>query len=426
MVIKLNPKWIIYFEIVFSVLYKSLGIFGMDVNFLNYITHFFAIILLYFVLSNRYGSARFVRYIKLEMYIILFLLCITFLGIFLTPTFYRDILNYFSAASYIKGILNFFRFFILYLACVKFFSLDDIRKMYKVLWLLFLLNVFLCLIECFALGYKWDYLGGTFGVEMGGNAGLNVILVVAVSMIIIFYLNKKINMFTMVIIETVCTLIASIAELKIFYFEIVLIIALCIMLERRNYNTIKVIVVSVAILLIGLLVLGMLFPEQLALFLNPEDFVSYATESYEEGTLGRLTMFSQLEDILFCRYPIARICGFGIGMFDPTSGSYLAKQYSSLRVGWFTNSCVVLNLGYLGLGVFFLFMINAIIKALKERKKCDCEERLYINHSIVITVIMIVSMWYNSSMISGTTAYLIFYFMAIPTIILKNRENQRR
>ena len=117
------------------------------------------------------------------------------------------------------------------------------------------------------------------------------------------------------------------------------------------------IVFSIAILVIGLLVLGVLFPDQLAFFLNPEDFAAYASDSYEGESLGRLSMFSQLEEHIFQNYPIARILGFGLGAFDPTSTGYIAQKFVYLKAPWFGNATILLNFGYIGLIMFYIFLV---------------------------------------------------------------------
>lgn len=420
--IKITPKGLIYFQIAFSLLYKTIEIIGVNAEKLNYVLHLVAICLLFFIIRDK--DKKIGKYVKFESAIIWILLSVTFVGIFIMPLCYSDLLSNVALGVYVKGLLNFYRFFIFFFAVIKYLTYDDVEKIFNLLEKLFWLNMILCFFEYFVLGCKQDFLGGIFGISYGGNVGLNILLCFFSALYALRYLNKKVSLVQFMTIEVICILLATMAELKIYYIELVVIMLLAVVLVKPNRNTIKIILASVLILGVGLYALSIIFPRQLAILTNSDKLSKYAGGSYVTGSLGRMTMFQELEGIFFQDYPLVRFFGFGIGTFDPTSSSYWAVKYNYLRAGWFGNSYVLLNLGYVGLIAMYVFYINLAKKAFVGRKKYR-EDKLYMDFVIIMIVIIVVSMWYNSTIISANVAYLLNLVIAIPIIVKKERSNIR-
>lgn len=418
MIIKITPKGLIFFQIYFSLLYKILELFGVGVDKLNYVLHFVAIYLLCFMVCDKEHAIK--KYIKYETMVMLSLLITTIIGIFIVPLCYTDVLTYATIGMYVKGILNFYRYFIFFFAVIKYLDFDDVKHVFKILEKIFLLNILLCFVEFFALGCKQDFLGGIFGITYGGNVGLNILLCFFSALYALRYLNKEISVMTFGIVEILCVLMATMAELKVYYVELIIIMLIAVILVRPNRNTAKMIIAFGLILGVGMVALSIIFPEQLDILLNGDKLTKYAGGSYVTGSLGRMTMFQELEAIFFQDYPVVRLFGFGIGTFDPSSTSHLAKEYSYLRAGWFGNSSIVLNIGYVGLGLVYVFYLNLARKAFVWRKKF-VEEKIYMDFVIIMIVIILMSMGYNSTMLSGTIAYLLYFVIAIPIIVYKKK-----
>lgn len=430
MIIKISPKQLIYFQIVFNFTYNTLQIFNINSTPLYYITHVVTLGLAVFLLLFKKDNSKKGKEMKTEYIIVLLYLVITILGIFIFPIFYSDILFNQSIVGYIKGFLNFYRTFIFYFACVYYLDYKDVGKIYKWYTKLFVFNVFLCAIEFLILGCKWDYLGGSFGIQQGCNAGLNICLCITVSIMTIKYLNKKMSLRLYLLVDIVAIAICAIAELKLFYFEFAIIIVVALLLEKKNVNSVKLIVGSIGILTVGLIILGILFPDQLAFFLNPDSFADYASDSYEGRSLGRLSMFLQLEEDIFKLYPVARFFGFGVGAFDPTTSGYIAQKFLYLKAPWFGNATIVLNFGYVGLVAFYVFLIVPLIKAWNLRKSVkNVEIRMYLTHTIIMVIIMLITLWYNNTMTTNRTLYPLIFFLVLPTLIrihLKKTEEQKK
>lgn len=418
--IKVTPRGLIFFQIIFSMLYKTLELSGLGVEKLNYVLHFITLYLLFFILRDKTSEKK--KHIKFEIFITIILLLTTVVGIFIIPLCYSDIIKHATVGMYLKGILNFYRYFIFFFAVIKYLDCDDMKKIFNILEKVFVLNAILCFIEYFIMGCEQDFLGGIFGIAYGGNVGLNILLCFFSALYALKYLNQKINIGSFIGVEVVCVLLATMAELKIYYIELVVIMIVAVLLVKPNKNTVKIVLASILILGVGMYALSVIFPRQLAILMNGDKFSTYAEGSYVSGSLGRLTMFQELEEIFFQDYPLIRFFGFGIGTFDPTSSSFWATKYSYLRAGWFSNSSILLNLGYVGLLTMYVFYINIGKKAFVWRKQFN-EERIYIDFSIIMIVIMLITMWYNQTMLSGTIAYLLYFVLAIP-IILYNQKVQ--
>lgn len=416
--IKITPRGLIFFQIIFSMLYKTLELFGLEVEKLNYVLHFVAIYLLFLLLRDKNREMK--KYIRFEMIATIILFVTTIVGIFIIPLCYRDIVEHATFGMYMKGLLNFYRYFIFFYAVIKYLDYNDIKIIFNILEKMFVLNIILCFVEYFFMGCEQDFLGGIFGITYGGNVGLNILLCFFSALYALKYLNKKISIYSFIGVEIICILLATMAELKIYYIELIVIMVVAALLVKPNRNTVKIILASVLILGIGMYALSVVFPKQYDILMNADKFSRYAEGSYVSGSLGRMTMFQELEEIFFQDYPLIRFFGFGIGTFDPTSSSYWATKYSYLRVGWFANSSILLNLGYVGLITMYIFYINLGRKAFMWRNQFE-EEKIYMDFTIIMIVIMIVTMWYNQTVLSGTTAYLLYFVIAIP-VILNNQK----
>lgn len=421
MKIKITPRGLVYFQVVFNLLYKMLEIVGISVGKFNYISHSIAIFLLFFMLTDK--NRKVAKYVKFEAIAVLILGLTTMIGIFVIPLCYRDIIEHASFGMYMKGILNFYRFFIFFFAVIKYMNFDDVKKIFNILEKIFILNLILCCMEYFLMGYKQDFLGGIFGVTSGGNVGLNILLCFFSALYALKYLNKKVSIFSFITIEIICIILATMAELKIYYIELIVIMLIAAFLVKPNRNTVKILLASALILGVGIYALSIIFPEQLEILMNNDKLSQYAGGSYVTGSLGRMTMFQELEEIFFKDYPLIKYFGFGIGTFDPTSSSYWAQTYSYLQAGWFGNSAILLNLGYVGLLTVYVFFINQVRKAFVWRKNYVIEEKIYMDFSIIMIILILVSMWYNSTILTGTISYLLYFIIAIPIIMHNEKKN---
>ena len=421
MIIKITPKGLIFFQIYFSLLYKILELFGFGVEKLNYVLHFVAIYLLFFMVCDKDNRIR--KYIKYESIVTFILLITTVIGIFIVPLCYTDVLCYATVGMYVKGILNFYRYFIFFFAVIKYLDFNDVKHIFNSLEKIFVLNILLCFVEFFVMGCEQDFLGGIFGITYGGNVGLNILLCFFSALYALRYLNKKISVMSFGIMEVLCVLMATMAELKVYYIELIVIMLIASVLVKPNRNTAKMIIASVVILGVGMVALSIIFPKQLEILINGDKLAKYAGGSYVTGSLGRMTMFQQLEEIFFKDYPFVRLFGFGIGTFDATSTSYWAKEYSYLRVGWFGNSSILLNLGYVGLVMMYLFYMNLARKAFVWRSRF-IGGKIYLDFVIIMIVIILASMFYNNTVLSGTIAYLLNFVIAIPIILYKQNTEK--
>lgn len=98
--------------------------------------------------------------------------------------------NYQSIIYYLWGLRNNFRFYLFFLLCIVILKKKDIPHFYRFLDILLLVNIFVCTIQYFALGFKRDYLGGVFGTFQGCNGYINLFMVIVLTKSVIYYINK--------------------------------------------------------------------------------------------------------------------------------------------------------------------------------------------------------------------------------------------
>lgn len=417
--IRITPQGLIIFQMIFCMFSRLLTSMSPSLDKLTYMTHLIAVMLLWFLCRSKYTHEK-TRYIRVEKILILITVIGALAGFTIVPIATYDVMTSVSISVYVKGCINYFRFYIFYLACITFLNVEHVKKMVHIIWVVFIINIFICLYEFFVLGCKMDFLGGSFGYIYGGNSGLNILLCVVTPIIVCDYIQKKISQKKLAFFVAVLLLIAAAGELKIFFIEFIVMTAFCMIMLKPNANTVKLILISIAFLILMVNLLDMLFPGSMETLLNPEDTTSYLTNGYVTGSLGRFSMFGQLEKLFYGKYPLTKYFGFGLGMFDATSSAPLAIHYSYLQVGWFGNATILLNSGYVGLISLYVFLICTLVRGFAAFLRDKTNTVLVM--SISMTGIAIICMWYNATMSSASTGYLMYFLFAIPAIYTRERK----
>lgn len=350
--------------------------------------------------------------------------CRGFIILFFVYTLIGYALNMSSILRYTWGLRNNFRFYVLFLGCCIFMKKKDIDIYLKYMDKIFWLNAVLCFIQYFLLGKRQDLLGGIFGVQRGSNGYLNVFLLIIIGKSLLFYLNKKESVFNCIAKSGVSFILASFAELKIFYVEFVIILVAAILITDFTWKKVMILCMGIIGLYVGIEVLINLYPEFVDTF-SVNGMLAYATskKGYTgKGDLNRLTAISTIGNH-YLKTPLEKLIGMGLGSCETASYKFLTsafyRNYSYLHYTWLSTAFVFLEMGYIGLLFFFGFFVVVFCVA-RNRLKREEENKVYCQLAMIMAISCILIGIYNSSL-RTEAGYMVYIVLSFP-IILQNKE----
>lgn len=351
-------------------------------------------------------------------------LVVMFIFIFVSIVLISATINLVPIHLVLWASRNVLRFFIYFIAIVFTFHKRDIEKLFKIFIHAQWINIVLVLYQFLILNLKQDLLGGIFGIELGGNNGLNIFLVIIYVYTISEYMHKTttiVNLF-FVIISTL--FISAIAEIKMFFLEFVTITALVILLLKASRRTLYIVFFSIVGLVIGLEVLNVFFPTHYEVLVNLSNMESYLNQQGGGYNISRFGAFTEINDLFFKDNVIKNLLGIGFGAseyssFDIFTSSFY-HQYGGYNYRRFMHQMLFLETGYMGIASYLCIFIAIAYQAFIY-KTANTKASAYRLFSIIFTLIIIGNIFYNESM-RIEFAYLIFPFLAIIPIL----ENKKR
>ena len=350
------------------------------------------------------------------------------IGLFFVFTLIGLVLNYQSILYYLWGVRNNFRFYVAFLAFAYFLNMENIERYLKLFDKLFWINTIVCLFQCFILGFSQDNIGGLFGVRSGGNAHLNVFLVIVVTKSIVYYFNKKENIKECLLKVGAALLIAALAELKFFFIEVAIILALASLLSRFSWRKVLAIILILIGIVLGISLLEILFPGFAGMFTIEGILANSASESgyTGRGDLSRLTAIPTVVERFFS-HEGSSLIGYGLGNCDYSSAfEFLTtpffRAYSWMHYMWFSTAFIFLEMGYIGLFFFFGFFVLVFVYSEKVSEK-NSGKKVYCQIAKIISILAVLIAIYNVSL-RTETGYMIYFMLGLPFVKQSENGNQ--
>ncbi|WP_270496563.1 hypothetical protein [Eisenbergiella porci] len=411
-----KPEGWIWCIIVFNCIYKALVNFLNMPSAINYLNDLFCLLLLYAmsISVQKHG----IRNAKIPARIFLVLLIETVLSY---------MFNLYSPLVYIWGLRTLFRYFVFFFACTLFVKKDTIERILDFLYKILIVNLIFAILE-YTMGYGLDAVTGLYSEGMhtaGGSAALNILMCIVCTHTVIQYYEKKVSLLKMLIPILASIYMSAIGEIKVFYFEIILIFTLCSLFTRFSWKKLVGIFCGVAVLVIGLGLYGHYYGDR-GTFFSIESAMMYLGadgSTYGQAALNRTTALPYMWEHILTD-PIKKIFGLGLGYADivsfPAFSSGFAAKYSFLGYQYWFASLELTNIGLLGVVLLTIFYTNIFIYCSK-RKKTDSENGgLY---CLVQVVVCLTFVWffYNQALIMDFAAFMLYWILAVP-YILTNAE----
>lgn len=370
------------------------------------------------------------KLLRLKMYpIIKWQFLMLFLGIV------TAIMNSINPILILWSLRNLGRFVVFFLACVEYLRVDDIKRLYSFFKTIFLLNFLVIMYQYIVLGLRQDYLGGIFGTTNGANAYLNMFLILISVYELILWLQKKESFHTILTIFIIALMESVLCEIKVYFVEVAIIIALSFFVLNLVYNNTLILkgiclgAGALFLIVIALQFLYSLYP-RFTDFFSSRYFIEEMTRPggyTNSGDLNRLTAISTINDTVFSDSLLKKIFGMGLGSTEYSGKTALLTSpfyriYEYLHYQWFSHAWLYLECGYIGiisyLAGFFELGMKGVARA-KQMQKNELQSS-YVLAAVVLNFMTIILFIYNQSL-RLESAYLLY--ICLSAIYVGEKKN---
>lgn len=410
---KISGKQILYFELIciFTVPFCT-SVFGLP-RALLYIIDFINIFLLMLCLG--YFGLRRQSVIQISMTIVM----ITVVGLAGYMSWGT------SFVQYIWGLRTTLRFFIFLINCYYIFDMEDICRIWNILYKLLFVNVIFATYQYFGRGISGDMLGGTFGTLMGASGYLVALLSLVLTYVISLYVYKKIKVWKVLLTYAGVLYISILAELKIIYLLLVLIIAVSAIISKPDPRTILIVAAAVILLIVALRVLAVLNPVSFGYMSSWEDLMFYLNNSYtSEGGFSRTDSIPRINELFFKGSLSKELFGYGLGQCDNSNievlNSIFYERYGHYNYRLFFYAMTYLEMGIAGLFIYLMFYIGTLINTVR----CSFAEYKEYKLMSILNILIIIIMFVYNYTLRSDPGYIWMLACAVPLICSKMKRTE--
>lgn len=328
-----------------------------------------------------------------------------------------------SFSNFFYSARPYFRMIIAIVLAASAFDIKRFEKLFKYVETLLYVNVFVMTYQFIFQGLRQDVIGGTFGNNQGVNAIQNLLCVFVFCVTVEYYLRKFISKKRLIINIIVIFYIAVLAEINMIFFEVVIIGGILFLLNKSRSQHIskrKLFLISDGLYGVGIgLYLFMKFnPDRLFLlsFFNILEYLGFNNGNTGVYRISRIKVFSQLGNLFFkndlCRW----LFGYGLGNCSTHSSFY--NIYQNLQYTFFSSSNIFLETGLVGAFANIGVIVTTLFLSIRNRSLTfDIKQKAWMDISIVISIIMLLLFFYNTTLRDTYTAFFAGVSLGIPYVI---------
>lgn len=371
------------------------------------------LIVLFFLLYARNSRQRINGYKAKSVYfsaILLMIFCC-----------FSAVLNLVPFPQFLLSCRNALRFFPFFFSVFLFWDEARLQKLVRFLVYFQLVNFLIIIYQHYALGFAGDYLGGIFGNNQGCNGYLNIYMCITVALVIERFLHKNEKLWMLVFTCVSWMLVAALAELKVAFIEIPIIIMIAVLLDKPSFKTVVVVFLVVIAVVMGINLIVLKFPQWANSFTSVNALLAVGSNIGGDYNISRTNAFSEINRLFFDNSIFYNIFGLGFGNCEYSSVGMLTsefyKSYGFLNYGWFSHQMWFLQCGYIGVIGLFSFLANCAIWITKN-KHIYKDEYGYGSFGQILMIILMINFVYNATFITEI-GYIAFMALAIPFVYYK-------
>ncbi len=361
------------------------------------------------------------RFTKIDNYSMPFVVIV---GLFFFITLVGYLFNYQSVFYYLWGLRNNIRMFVAFFAFAYLADWEDAKGWIKALDVLFVINFAVVILQYFS-GYGQDYIGGIFGTSKGCNGSLLIFLCIVFVKTILSFMRGEEKMSKCIFVSVASLLVSTLSELKMFFILFILILFMASFMTAHSIKkTLFFAFGAVLVVLFGTL-LTVLYKD-FTDFLSFDSLIKAFTDTgyATDEDIGRFTALPVISQRFLPGF-FRKLFGLGLGNCDSSSLSMFNtpffESHQTVHYSYFSYAFLFLETGFVGLALYASFFVASFFVS-RKLKKLEMADEFACQMSIILSVISLILLVYNSSL-RMEIGFMLFFVLALP-IISANEQRE--
>lgn len=361
------------------------------------------------------------RFTKIDNYSMPFVVIV---GLFFFITLVGYLFNYQSVFYYLWGLRNNIRMFVAFFAFAYLADWEDANGWIKALDVLFVINFAVVILQYFS-GYGQDYIGGIFGTSKGCNGSLLIFLCIVFAKTILSFMRGEEKMSKCIFVSVASLLVSTLSELKMFFILFILILFMASFMTAHSIKKTLFFAFGAVLVVLFSTLLTVLYKD-FTDFLSFDSLIKALTDTgyATDEDIGRFTALPVISQRFLPGF-FRKLFGLGLGNCDSSSLSMFNtpffKSHQTVHYSYFSYAFLFLETGFVGLALYASFFVASFFVS-RKLKKLEMADEFACQMSIILSVISLILLVYNSSL-RMEIGFMLFFVLALP-IISANEQRE--
>lgn len=361
------------------------------------------------------------RFTKIDNYSMPFVVIV---GLFFFITLVGYLFNYQSVFYYLWGLRNNIRMFVAFFAFAYLADWEDAKGWIKALDVLFVINFAVVILQYFS-GYGQDYIGGIFGTSKGCNGSLLIFLCIVFAKTILSFMRGEEKMSKCIFVSVASLLVSTLSELKMFFILFILILFMASFMTAHSIKKTLFFAFGAVLIVLFSTLLTVLYKD-FTDFLSFDSLIKALTDTgyATDEDIGRFTALPVISQRFLPGF-FRKLFGLGLGNCDSSSLSMFNtpffESHQTVHYSYFSYAFLFLETGFVGLTLYASFFVASFFVS-RKLKKLEMADEFACQMSIILSVISLILLVYNSSL-RMEIGFMLFFVLALP-IISANEQRE--
>lgn len=361
------------------------------------------------------------RFTKIDNYSMPFVVIV---DLFFFITLVGYLFNYQSVFYYLWGLRNNIRMFVAFFAFAYLADWEDAKGWIKALDVLFVINFAVVILQYFS-GYGQDYIGGIFGTSKGCNGSLLIFLCIVFAKTILSFMRGEEKMSKCIFVSVASLLVSTLSELKMFFILFILILFMASFMTVHSIKKTLFFAFGAVLVVLFSTLLTVLYKD-FTDFLSFDSLIKALTDTgyATDEDIGRFTALPVISQRFLPGF-FRKLFGLGLGNCDSSSLSMFNtpffESHQTVHYSYFSYAFLFLETGFVGLALYASFFVASFFVS-RKLKKLEMADEFACQMSIILSVISLILLVYNSSL-RMEIGFMLFFVLALP-IISANEQRE--
>lgn len=361
------------------------------------------------------------RFTKIDNYSMPFVVIV---ALFFFITLVGYLFNYQSVFYYLWGLRNNIRMFVAFFAFAYLADWEDAKGWIKALDVLFVINFAVVILQYFS-GYGQDYIGGIFGTSKGCNGSLLIFLCIVFAKTILSFMRGEEKMSKCIFVSVASLLVSTLSELKMFFILFILILFMASFMTAHSIKKTLFFAFGAVLVVLFSTLLTVLYKD-FTDFLSFDSLIKALTDTgyATDEDIGRFTALPVISQRFLPGF-FRKLFGLGLGNCESSSLSMFNtpffESHQTVHYSYFSYAFLFLETGFVGLALYASFFVASFFVS-RKLKKLEMADEFACQMSIILSVISLILLVYNSSL-RMEIGFMLFFVLALP-IISANEQRE--